>query len=123
MRHIDRLKEQYPQLLSDYLGGRDIEVGYGWMPIVENMLLELSLLETSPQIVQIKEKFGMLSVYCLKLPWEDKAWNVVEAAELLASKICEGCGSSVDVTTDGKTWITTQCAACRLAGRRIYDFE
>ena len=28
-------------------------------------------------------------------------------------KVCELCGSPIDVTTEGRSWVTTQCKKCR----------
>jgi len=79
----------------------------GWKDLVLNLLDEL---EGKCKIAQIKEKFGLLTVYVDLLSSEDKLQEVNEAihkAEEASSKICEVCGAPGKRDSDG--WITVLC--------------
>lgn len=61
------------------------------------------------KVLQIKEKFGVLTVYT---SYEDDVINnVIRYSTKLSSKVCEYCGSTVDV---GRTepWMITCCKKC-----------
>ena len=60
-------------------------------------------------VTQIKEKFGELCVYYSG--GDDTIYGMVSLAESLSCKICESCGSTLNVgQTSG--WIYTVCKSC-----------
>jgi hypothetical protein len=63
--------------------------------------------ERIPSIIQIKEKFGLLTVYINNINKEHKA--LIDFAERLSSKTCEFCGTSKDVKLTSVGWIKTLC--------------
>lgn len=45
----------------------------------------------------------------------DQISEVTNVGELMSGMVCEDCGSTVDVTTEGPNWVTTTCDKCRKA--------
>jgi hypothetical protein len=66
------------------------------------------------QIVQIKEKFGELRVYCDT--YSPEAEEYIFAAAKACSETCAECGSQEDVrrhSSENKGWVLPRCSACR----------
>ena len=93
-----------------------ITTGDGWFHLIERLCYLLQS-ETdknnAPQVVafQIKEKFGGLRFYVNSA--SDRQHNFIDFAEVMSLRICEECGSTTDVTTEGPGWIRTLCKECR----------
>lgn len=111
----DRLIKKYPKLfrqkglsIKESSMPWGIAVGIGWLPIIE-FLCE-AIKDSGVEFTQIKEKFGMLRIYTNNA--DEYASNLVDMAEMLSGKMCEDCGSVVDVTTEGD-YILTLCKKCR----------
>lgn len=95
-------------------------VGKGWRPLVQQML---DALKGKGRVGQVKEKFGGLRFsYDLteegqeklkKEGWgSDEFYGYINGLEAAAWVICEDCGTTQDVTTEGR-WILTLCRSCR----------
>jgi len=91
------------------------EVGPYWREIVISYLPELSKIVKENNmddfiIIQIKEKFGRLSIYT-RNP-NDKINDIISQIALECSKTCDNCGSKENVLfrTDG--WYRVHCDAC-----------
>lgn len=93
-----------------------IGVGDGWYQILYDMCEKLTKVEGFEKLKfeQIKEKFGMLTVYTNKATHE--MYDIISAAERESCKTCEYCGSKEDITREG-SWIKTLCGSCRKTGR------
>ena len=118
------------------------ECGDGWYVILKRLFswIKWNVEHNNyPMILvnQVKEKFGGLRFYYDMLPFEDHKWDekyddwdaerkedwltrhaseisgVISFVESFSYHICERCGSTNDVTTDGKSWIVTRCKICR----------
>jgi len=63
-----------------------------------------------PQFVQIKEKYGGLRLYINN--GSDRIYKIIARAENASYLICEQCGTSINVTSEG-SWILTLCNKCR----------
>lgn len=61
--------------------------------------------------VQVKEKFGGLRFYVDGASSE--IYAMISFAENMSYHICEQCGTTTNVTTGGKGWISTLCDSCR----------
>lgn len=59
--------------------------------------------------IQVKEKFGSLRFYTTG--GDDYTSGIIAMAECLSSKICERCGDTGELYTNG--WWVTQCETCR----------
>lgn len=83
---------KYHDLLIDlpYIG-----VGDGWFLLLSNMLSELHKFDV--KLIQIKEKFGSLRVYCNINELSDTDCilvnNIIAKYETLSNSTCEECGS------------------------------
>jgi hypothetical protein len=106
------LLDRYSYLINNEVGSPmnfGIECGKGWLPLLEALLERLSSLNIEGlQIVQIKEKFGMLRVYIDGTT--DKVRALVAAAEKLSGTICESCGREGKLR--GRGWCYTNCDTC-----------
>lgn len=64
------------------------------------------------RIVQVKEKFGMLTIYCNFYP--DNLHEKLFDLEQRSAKICERCGKTEGTTCKASHgWIYTLCPQCR----------
>ena len=117
------LYKKYPKLFSQHNKSMKetcmcwgISVGVGWFPIIEMLCEALeTYLKLHPNVpvlefTQIKEKFGTLRIYTSG--GDEFTDNLIEMAQILSEKICEECGSVIDVSqTEG--YILTLCKICK----------
>lgn len=100
---------------------RGIECGEGWYPIIEDMAAwlegEASALKAAgkrpPVIVQVKEKFGTLTVHVGGFPvkrYFSELRPRLDAAIERSKTVCEICGASGTFREDG--WARTRCDKC-----------
>lgn len=106
---------------------RYYECGNGWLPLIEeaekiiqewNEKHKIDNKETDTwggefcELVQIKEKWGELCLYCNVYPDEifDKMMDLTKRSR----HICEECGTENGVTTEWTHgWVFTLCPECR----------
>ena len=96
--------------------GRWIECGRGWYPLIVETDQKLAALDPDYEVHQVKEKFGGLRYYhrfVTEGSDHDAGWEIESEAENKSYTICECCGTTDNVTTGGKGWITSRCAECR----------
>jgi len=120
-----KLLEKYPKLFQDYGGDPrktcmawGMAHGNGWLEILEKACEKIK--DTGTVFTQIKEKFGMLTIY-YTAPNEvhDFVSDVIRKAESKSLEICEQCGSKGKRTNDGG-WLRTLCKHCR-ASNEVED--
>ena len=87
--------------------------GQGWMPLVIELDQKLAAINPDYVIEQIKEKFGGLRYYVANIDYDEEVVRLITEAEEKSYTICEDCGSTEDVKTEGPGWVRTQCAKCR----------
>lgn len=93
------------------------ECGDGWEPLIRRCLEKIEALRTlEPDahqfaLSQVKEKYGTLRIYlgC----GTDAMFDAAVEAERASEQTCEGCGTTQDVTTNDRGWISTLCVSCR----------
>ena len=87
------IKEKFPGLLAEHYGG--ICTGPGCWPLIESTLDSIQKRKLAEnlktEVVQIKEKFGLLRIYCRNSD-EHIDTVLVHNAEVRSSRICEACG-------------------------------
>lgn len=105
----DYVKQQFPSLCANVYCG--VSVASGWHPLVCKALESLKRVSPDSKVVQIKEKFGGLRLYVDDATEQGRA--VIRSAEWASWLICEKCGTTVGVTTEGK-WLKTLCLDCRV---------
>ena len=90
------------------------DCGEGWYPIIEdlaekiNEIVERDNLEDFC-VVQVKEKFGSLTIYCRAET--DEIHSLINEAERKSTSTCEICGAPGSMITKG--WISVLCDDCR----------
>ena len=110
------LFDKYPQLFRDVNAPMactcmafGIETGDGWFQLIDQACQKITEVSPKAYFTQIKEKYGIL---CLYLVGNDAAHDAAEWAENQSSHVCEHCGSTQEVTTEGG-WLRTLCKTCR----------
>ena len=108
---------KYPELFGEppfdmmkTLIGFGFECGYGWYPILEELFEKMHRYVTendlNVKVVQVKEKFGGLRVYCHG--HDDKTIrDMIREAENKAEVTCETCGKPGTLSTNG--WWKVTC--------------
>lgn len=87
-------------------------IGDGWLGITQQLIQDLIDLGWDKQVYQVKEKFGGGRFYTNGLTAEMVSRILKWEKETF--KTCELCGTTDEVTTEGKSWIVTLCKNCRL---------
>lgn len=117
-----QLIEKYPSFFVDYHGNPlhtcmawGCETGDGWYALIDEVCQKIQALpdlEPTFQFDQIKQKYGYLRIYFSGTEKYDEVWDILTEAEVKSGTICEYCGSTDNVTTQGG-WIETLCDKCR----------
>ena len=118
--HQARIIEEFPDFFPDIFGDPmktclafGLDIGDGWYPMFHQLCRDIRAAGATEEFafLQVKEKFGGLRAYYSN---GNKAiGELVSAAENASYTICECCGSTENVTSEG-SWITTLCGNCRL---------
>lgn len=119
---LDRLAlvTKYPFLLLD--NGLPYDdycwadfIPYGWWKAFGEKLcediaeaIEKDGIKATFSIYEIKEKYGMLEIYC---DFSDSVWDVVRKYELLSKDTCINCGKEATVKKKNG-WIVPLCDDC-----------
>jgi hypothetical protein len=83
----------------------------GWRPIIESAVDLIVAAAPMARIVEMKEKFGTLRIYCETPPAVTAAVDrIVAAAEEQSGRTCEICGNA-GVLYDVADWLATRCVA------------
>jgi hypothetical protein len=95
--------------------GRWISCDRGWYPLIVDLDRQLAALDPGYIVHQIKQKFGVLTVYIESAPEVAAAMQLLIAQAAKASKgICEACGAP-GFLTEGSYRVKTLCPKCALA--------
>ena len=113
----DIIMTEFSNLYSECLAG--FSIGNGWLQEVYNLSKEISENFPDIKILQVKEKFGDLRIYYA--PYSDTADQMIQNTETACSKICEQCGSKIEVHKSGKFWTKTLCKFHREEQKRHDD--
>lgn len=89
--------------------------GPGWFPLLIALHRQLSAIDPNYRVEQVKEKFGLLRVYCVFEEDAERCEDLIWQAEQASAHICEECGDSARLRRD-QWWMRTLCDAC--AARR-----
>lgn len=93
------------------------ECGGGWDDIIKPVLKKIEEYnnkhEEKIEVLQIKEKFGLLRIYLSFYP--ENFEEVCADAENESSQTCEFCGTKQNVYTNDmkEGWMKTLCVDCR----------
>lgn len=117
-----KLQQEFPDFFRDLYGDPretclafGIDFGAGWFDILHEACVAVKKeLETHPELdfkfLQLKEKFGTARLYASG--GNTAIWDILSEAELKSASVCESCGTTEDVTTEGG-WLLTLCQTCR----------
>ena len=103
-----------PTNLQEGLMAFGFECGEGWDLLLEDLFEKIDKIVKREKIenfrvVQVKEKYGSLRVYC---DYSNKEIEeLIDKAEEESYKTCEMCGSK-DGVTQSKGWISSLCKKC-----------
>ena len=98
------LLEKYPHLFS--LINKPY-IRYGWLNLIDELSKEITELYPYVVYIQVKEKFGLLRVYCSTYP--DGLREILHKYEIRSGTICETCGELGERFTSDTGWINTCC--------------
>lgn len=96
--------------------------GDGWYEIIYNMCENIETeLKKFPSFdfyfMDIKEKYGILSVYPSPIPDSSKIYDYILEAEAKSRCVCEACGSQNNVSLHNSSgWYKTRCFSCFIQG-------
>jgi len=107
--------------MRDFLQGRkDLSIrrpesiGKGWIPLLEQLCIQLYRLGWNKEVLQIKEKCGHLCFYVrLKSQPEKSREAIRDVISYYVQKsmtVCERCGDNASIRTGN--WIKTLCDHC-----------
>lgn len=105
---------QYPNY--DFLADARLELPKGWVRLGCELLHEFHDLKTnkvlSPTfaVLQMKEKFGDLRVYCSEEPLIVQ--KLIESFAEMASKTCQDCSYYPAKLCERRSWMRTLCQNC-----------
>lgn len=84
------------------------DVGPGWRPILERLVVKLRTLGWDEDVHQVKEKFGTLRFYIGQGTRE--IWDAIDDADRESMLTCEDCGAAGIIRRGG--WLRTLCDFC-----------
>lgn len=84
----------------------EFNIGNGWLGILERLFKTLIKLGWDRTVINVKEKFGGMSVFLDNLP-ENATYFIIEA-EKETNTICEVCGEPGEKHTINR-WVHTLC--------------
>lgn len=89
-------------------------VGEGWRKLVTKLVQDIIKIDSTIEVVQVKEKFGGLRFYIDGVDTKNLLviYHLISKAERESYKTCESCGTKKGVTTKG-SWVLTLCEKCR----------
>lgn len=93
-----------------------IDTGDGWFKLLHDLLTKIQFICTKAnvecQASQVKEKYGTLRFYYSSAgDLHDIIGDVVQAAEIQSTYICESCGEAGNINDGG--WLSVRCSLCR----------
>lgn len=116
----NQLVENYPDMLCDYGGDPretcmawGFECGDGWFPLLKEVCEKLKDVEGF-KFDQVKEKFGMLTIYYTCSDDENRQYvrKVIDEAESKSLETCEVCGNP-GKRESHQGWLSTECKVCK----------
>jgi len=107
LKDIDYFKEKYPHFFSKEL--IEFYCLDGWADLLDAAFCLISQTDDSFKLIQVKEKFGGLTVYSIGRRQSKELCNWIMDASY---GICSKCNSRDEVTKEGR-YLVTLCKKCR----------
>jgi hypothetical protein len=118
------IMDKYPQLFPNGQCQCGFDVGFGWLPLIDNLCQDIvNVINNHPELTgddkivevqQIKQKFSSMRFYTGSIheAMYDEVYNLINAAEKASGIICEDCGKPGEKYTK-RSWIRTLCKDCQ----------
>jgi len=132
------LIEKYPSFFRNVGGdprktclAYGIECDSGWFDLIDKFcegVAKLCKNEVDFYFTQIKEKFGMLTIYyrCAAkygMPINKAITQLNEEIMMESCEVCERCGSRENVSQNERGWVKSYCAQCRAVDLERLKFK
>lgn len=123
MTNEEKMAEIKKQVAEPYIS---FDACPGWIDVIWNCHRELVELLPDYKLHQVKEKFGGLRFYYTMDESHDedkkkRAREIVSFYERMSYLVCDECGTTLNVTTEG-SWVRTLCDSCRLT-KEVHQME
>ena len=88
----------------------------GWVKLARQMLDEITLINPNYEIIDMKEKWGKLTVY----GWyeDEPTYEIIRKYEELSAQTCCKCGAPATKISTG--WILPWCDECGIDEEKYY---
>ena len=99
----------------------DARYGSGWQPILDRLAAELKALDPQLDVVQVKEKFGLLRIHAYSADpgLQPRVRELIRSAAEESATTCERCGvAGAELATIGDYWKMTLCSSCAAFAER-----
>jgi hypothetical protein len=108
MRSLEELEALAEPYWSDEPVFKSFDIGPGWYDLVYDLIADLIDIDSTFEIMQIKEKFGSLRFYTNFFSLDSDFAQRIRKAESLSVIVCDICGApGVNRNTGG--WLSTRC--------------
>lgn len=117
--NIESLTEKHKHLFKHCF---DFSVDDGWLPLINDMfnMLTSKHYHYPIDILQIKQKFGRLTVYFA--PFDQEIYNDIEVYCNKSMEICEICGDIGELCRSESGWIRTLCSKHLICNNETYKY-
>jgi len=105
LKEIGGLQRTYREDKGPILDAGYFGVKEGWYGIIKDLISELIENGWDRRIVQVKEKFGVLSFYTEKLP--ESSYDILSKYIIKSSHTCDICGKEGELRRGN--WWRTRC--------------
>jgi|SRR3972149_3441264 len=108
--YVEQFQAWVDTIDGQYNARRQGYVGPGWLPILKDCFAKLRSCGWLGNILQIKEKFGVLRLYISQTSQEIS--EIVSSYERVSATVCEKCGAPA-TTKATNMWLSTLCESCQ----------
>ena len=124
------IKEKFPEYFATRAeGGIDFRCGPGWFILVELFLHFCKSLGLQFKIIQLKEKFGTLTIYAgfpenAQQKDVDLTHKLIKCIGGLSNETCEFCGDMMNhdgCIVECKSWGNWRKSLCQVCGPKYKD--
>lgn len=106
LKSIDGLVDGYGTTNEPILTRKSFNIGNGWLGIVERLFQTLITLGWNKEFLDVKEKFGGMSIFLSNIP--ENGFNFIFDAEKETFSTCEVCGEPGE-NQKIRGWVYTLC--------------
>ena len=110
----NQFRKKYPELFDQLIlpFSYSFSVGDGWLKLLNKLCLQLmqDIQETGEdcKVIQVKEKFAELRIYCQPRYRNQHRWNLINEAREQSAVTCDVCGAAGQLVSS-PGWLRTRC--------------